>query len=193
LSRKNKIILGIVIVLSVLCIGSCVAGLFLLGSAGKMLENSAVTDPTQVAGISAGIGKFEAPPGYHLGGFNFMGIYKGIMMSSGSDATQSIIMMQMPVFAETDQKQFEQQLQRTMDERAQGQGVTWQVTGIIPTTLRGQGVTLTMREGSRQDGTKVKSLSGIFQGRDGPVSMIISSSQSSWDQETINRFLQSIQ
>jgi hypothetical protein len=193
LSRKNKIILAIVIVLTLLSIGSCVAGLFILGSAGKMLKNSAVTDPTQVAEISSGVGDFKVPPGYHLGGFNFMGIYKGIMMSSDSDATQSIIMMQMPVFAETDQKQFEQQLQRTMDEQAQGQGITWQVTGTIPTTLRGQGVTLTLREGSRQDGIKVKSLSGLFQGRNGPVIMIISSTQSAWDQGTIDRFLHSIQ
>ena len=82
MSRNNKIILAIVAVLLGLCMCVCIAGVLLAGSAGWLIQTAVVTDPAKVAPLAAGIADYDPPPGYQQAGVNFLGIYKGVVLTT---------------------------------------------------------------------------------------------------------------
>lgn len=193
MSRNTKIIIGIIVGLVVVCI--CAGGIgafFLLRTAGNVMEQATMTEPDQIAEVAQAIAKYDLPPGYSeqfgmsLFGFDVVGFGP----SSGSG--QAIMMMQFPSGIGMDQEQMEQQLQQSMQQQFGRQDFNLSVVDETTTTIRDQPVTLTVREGTDNDGNAMRQVSGVFSGQDGPVLLMIMGAPQNWDQGAIDSFIGSI-
>jgi hypothetical protein len=62
-----------------------------------------------------------------------------------------------------------------------------------PVTIRGQGTTLTISEGTSSDGTLYRTAIANFQGKGGPAVVMIAGPMEEWDSEMVETFMSSIQ
>lgn len=195
MSRNTKIALGIVGLLVISCICVCAISFILLQSAGSFLEQSLVTDPAEVATIGAKIATYDPPAGYSqnfgmsLFGFDLVGLTAG----EGKEETAPLIfMMQFPTWANMEEAQMEQQLQQAIGRQANSQDLQLEIADLNTVTIRDQEVTLTTREGANADEVSLRQVTGVFQGKGGPVLLMIMGNIDTWDQATVDAFIGSI-
>ena len=193
MSRNNKIILGVVAgVLILICVCSCAGIFFFMRSAGQFLEQSTVTNPAEVAVVANSISEYELPAGFSE---QFAMNLFGFSIVAFTDQTEQmfIMLMQFPEMAGLDQAEMERQ----MREAVQGQAGTGeiQVETVEQTTaiIRDQEVQLTISEGTDSEGTSVRQVTGLFQGRGGPTLLMIFGPTQNWDQSAVEDFLASLE
>ncbi len=194
MSRNTKIVLGIIGGLFILCICAGVVAFLALRSAGPLVERAmTVTEkPEEVTDIAQGIVDYTLPAGYsEQFGMSFFGFDVAAFGSAGP-AKQMIMLMQFPESAGLSQAEMEQQMQQATERQMGRRNYQLPVVGETTTTIRDQRITLTIREGTDSDGTAIRQVSGVFQGKSGIVMLMIMGNRQNWDQEAVDAFIASL-
>lgn len=191
MSRNMKIILGVGGVLMLLCFCGVAASALLLNKAGQALEEAVATDPAAVNAIADEIADYRLPPGYEDAfGMRLMGFAMVGYANNGTGG--SIVLMQYPAAAGLDQEEMERQ----MRDALRNQGGAWyaelEPIGQRQVTIRGQRVMLTIAEGDDTSAGALRQATAVFEGRGGPVLLMITEPMGSWNDRAINAFLASI-
>lgn len=170
-----------------------------LGALGARFFRQAA-DPTQARSVAHEITEYELPAGYReLMGFNMMGA-KMVMISSGDLAASTgggmpdsllIMLMQAPGAADEAVTMREQMLARMGGQYGMG-GSKLQPVGTLDSVIRGQDVVLDVSEGVSGDGTEIRMLSGVFEGKGGQALLAVVAPVAAWDEAALNAFLASM-
>ncbi len=194
MSRNAKIIIGIIAGLVVLCLCVSVLGFFALRSAGSLMLQAMdlSEEPQEVANIAQGIVEYELPAGYsEQFGMSFFG-FDVAAFGTGNSNDPIIMLMQFPQETGLSQAEMEQQMRQAVQGQLGQQYSEMPVVDQQTIIVRDQEVTLTVREGTGEDGTTIRQLTGVFQGKDGVVMLMIVGNQQNWDQGAIDTFLNSL-
>lgn len=188
MSRTTKIVLGIVGGLVVLCVVS-VAALFLVGR--WALGQALTTDPTQAASLGHQIATYDLPAGYaEITGMNVAGVQ--MVMIGNKQQPGTIIMLAQFTTATTDPETMRTQMEQSLEQQSNQQGLTYTTVGQEDVTIKGETVTMTIREATSSTGHVTRQEEGVFTGNKGPAMVMITGSADTWDKDAVNQFLQSI-
>lgn len=193
MSRNAKIALAVGGGLLLVCICAGAVGLLAINQFGRTISRSVVTDPTQAAAAGDNIASFEIPPGYEQSAMRLFGFDMVFISQPGQDSRSLIMLMQFPKNAGLTEEQMEQQMQQAMERQMNWGNLSLSKVGEEQVEIRGEPVTLTVREGSDSNGTQVRQMSGVFTGNGGPALIMIMGPIDSWDQDMVDNFIASIQ
>jgi hypothetical protein len=190
MNGTTKLILGIVVGVTLLCVAASAGGLLLLRSAGWALGRAIETDAETVAEISGSIADYDLPAGFEeayatrLAGFS-------LVSYTGHDEHSHIYLFQLPSYVEIDQAEIERQLQQATGK----EGTDWAQTEVVdrqPATICGEATTLVVSEGVNHDKQPFRQVSGMFTGKGGQALVVFETPVSSWDQAVVDGFIASI-
>jgi hypothetical protein len=197
MSRTTKIILGIVIALVVLC-GCIAGGIAIVGAIAarqvtQFAKQNISVDATQVNQAAEAIASFSLPSGYKPAfSMNLLGFT--MISYAGPDSNSLIMLMQYPATANLSPEELIAQMNRAMTQQQYSAGNTqMKIVEQKPVNIRGQEATLTISEGVSSNNVKLRQAYTTFQGKSGPVILMVVSDASTWDQAAIDAFLASIQ
>jgi hypothetical protein len=191
MSRGLRVTLVLVAVALFLC---CVAGLGLTLLGTRLMGRAFITAPERVHSVGSQIADYTVPPGYEeMFAMNFMGI-KLVAIGPVAPANDFMIMMlmQFPSGLEISREEMERQVQQALSRQIGLGSADMKTIGHEQATIRGESVDLTVRQGTTDNGEPLRQVSGLFPGDGGPAMLIITGQESAWDQETADRFIESI-
>ena len=188
MTRNTKIIIAIVVGLLLIGLCACVALALIARSATKALGEAVVTDPTEVAELTASIADFDTPAGFEVGAMNLFGLMKAVVLAGNDTSPGMIMLMQVP----SGTNMSREDLERAMQQQSYSQNMQWKVVGTTTKTIRDQEVTLVTSEATDDSGNTVRSLTGTFEGKNGSIMMMIMGDADTWDENLVDEFLQSI-
>ncbi len=160
---------------------------------GKTLETISdlkiVTETAEIEKIGAEIASYEVPVGYYLS----YGVSVAGYQAIGIDAKDSrhILLAQAPEGTEINLSEVKSQVNFNNKNHGNDKREL-RVVGHTEAVIDGQTVTLTIGEGINSDNLPYREIYWLFEGRNGPAGVLISSPTSIWDQTMIDRFLASI-
>ncbi len=192
MSRNTKIVLGLVAALVVVCLCGAVVLFGGLGLLGSRIAQNTSSDPGQVANVAHNIADYQLPEGWQ-GQFSMS--IAGVTMAGfrTNDSHGYAMMMQFPASMAGEQATMEQQFQQSMQRQMPGAPQQLQTVGQQQATIRGQQVTLNVSEGTNSsDGVPYHALTGIFQGKGGPVLLAIGGPKATWNEQEVAAFIASI-
>lgn len=192
MTRNAKIALSILggLVVVCLCAGALAAGALTI--AGRKVAQTIVVDPEQAAQVANNITEYDLPAGYKQEAMRILGFNLVTLAPEQADGAPVILMMQFPAGANLDQKQMEEQMQRSMQMQFMGQGLSLKLIGQQDIKIRGEDATLTIREGQNSDGTKIRQATAQFTGNEGEALLMIMGPKQTWDQTLVDTFIQSM-
>lgn len=188
MSRTTKIILASIAGLLLVCVVG-VVGVFVLGR--WAIGQAFTADPTQAAALGHQIATYDLPPGYaEVTAMNIAGTQM-VVIGNKSQAGPIILLAQ---FASTvsDPETMRRQMEQSMQQQANQQGVNFTSVNQEDVTIKGETVTMTIREGTSSAGIQMRQEEGVFIGNKGPAMVMISGPVNDWDKDTIDKFLNSI-
>jgi hypothetical protein len=192
MTRNTKIVLGLVAALVVVCLCGAVVLFGGLGIVGSRIAQNSSSNPGQVASVAQNIADYQLPANWQ-GQFSMS--LAGITMVGfrTSDPHGYAMMMQFPGSMAGDQANMERQFQQSMQRQMPGAPQQMQTVGQQQATIRGQQVTLNVSEGTNNsDGVPYHALTGIFQGKGGPVLLSIGGPKATWNEQEVAAFIASI-
>ena len=141
-----------------------------------------------VAKAAAQIAAFELPPGYEPEfGLHALG-YTVVAYNPGDDRSHLYLI-------QSEEAAGGAALERVLQELVPGSQdakTRMTVREQRPFTLRDQPVTLIISTGTNGAGEAIQQLTTLFQGKNGPVLLVLSEPVARWNQATIDTFLASI-
>jgi ribosomal protein S6E (S10) len=196
MSRNTTIAISVIAGLVFLCICVGIIAYVALNRAGQVVgeavEGAIADDPAEVAQIAQGIVEYKLPPGYREQfGMSFFG-FDMVAFGPAESTDQMIMLMQFPESAGLNQAEMEQQMKQSLQQQRGRQDIPMQEVDQVQRTIRDQTVTLTISEGTDSDGTAMRQMSGVFQGKNGAVLLMIVSKKQNWDQQAIDAFMTSL-
>ncbi len=191
MSRGLKIALVILAIILFCC---CVAGLGTTLLGARIFGRAIITDPDRAKAIGGEIAGYDLPPGYEeMFAMNVVGIK---MVAIGPAAPTSnammIMLMQFPAGVEVSREEVERQMEQALAQQTGLGSANLQVIGQEQVTIKGEPVTLTIREGTAEDGVRLRQVTGIFQGKGGPTMLMVMGEAATWNQPMLDRFIASI-
>jgi hypothetical protein len=197
MSKTTKIILGSVVgVLALCCIGVVlvvtVGGTFL----GQTLEEAMVESPEEAAEIGQSILDYETPAGYQeQGAINMFG---NTMVFIAPEDGQGGMVFMLASFSSAlvgNEEEMRDQLQESFSQQSSQSGnVNFSTVDTEEITINGETTTLTIFEGTDEDGTEMRQATATFSTEDDSLGMLMLMSQASeWDEEAKEAFLDSIE
>jgi hypothetical protein len=186
------VILGILAGLVLICVCAGVGAFLMFRSTGQILANSFETDPAKVGEVSAEIADYTLPAGFSQSYATSL-VDFSMVAHTGEDGNSHIYFFQMPAGVKLDQAEIERQMRQTIQNEKGYQRVKMQVVDRQAATIRGQDVELVVSEGINHTGDAYREVSGLFQGKGGQALVVVSHPVESWDWETVNDFIASIQ
>ena len=198
--KDQKILIGILVGIPILCICACLVGWISLRLAGKVLvEKTMVDNPEEAAALAQSMIDYDLPPGYKEEvaiDFLFM---KMVLISRGgvaaNDPSQAIIgILGMPIYGIADEEEIRLQSQLQLRQAMQREKWDMRLVDDKETTIRGQEVTLYIYEGVDENGEATRQVvSRPFEGKNGQMTIVyISGSEAGWNQSEIDAFIDSI-
>jgi hypothetical protein len=191
-SNKNRNILIGVGVAIVFCLCAIGVSLFALRTVVNKAKESIVTDPQEMSTVGQKIAKYTLPSGYSEQMAMDFGLYRIVMISSGSLDSPIIMLMSFNA-SNANPEQMQQQLQQSFEQQTGSGGITWTTVDERTVTVRGQDVKLVVREGTDTQGNVMRQAVTTFQGETDQVVVMFQGTASMWDDELIDQFLTSIQ
>ena len=193
MDRNTKIALGIVGGLVLLCICVSIIAYFVLNRAGQAIGEAFTDDPAKVAETAKGMVDYDLPPGYReVFGMSFFGFDMVAFALADSPESQMIMLMQFPASAEMNQAQMEQQMKQSLQQQRGQQDIPMQMVDQKEVTIRDQTVTMTVSEGTDSNGAVMRQMVGVFEGKNGPVFLMIQGHKQRWDQGAVDAFIASL-
>jgi len=191
MSRGLKITLVIVAIALFLC---CVGGLGVTLLGARLFGRAIITDPDRAEAVGREIAGYDLPPGYdEMFAMDVMGIK---MVAIGPTALTSdfmvIMLMQFPAGMEISREEMERQMEQALARQTGLGRADMRVVGQEQAIIKGEPVTLTVREGTTEDGGQLRQVSGLFQGKSGPTMLMVMGEAAAWDQPMLDRFIASI-
>ncbi len=172
----------------------CVAGLgfTLLGT--RLIGRAFITNPERVQAVGRQIADYEVPPDYEeMFAMNVVGV-KMVAIGPADPAADVmfIMLMQLPEGVEVSREEMERQVEQAL-ARQTGLGSADMVSlGQEEVVIKGERVTMTVREGTTDRGERLRQSSGLFQGNGGPAMLMVTGEVTAWDQAAVDRFIASI-
>lgn len=193
MSRNTKIVLGIVLGLVAVC---CVGAIIITVASGFFLNRVAegfVDNPEQSAEVAQSIVDYELPPGFaEQGAMDLLGIKAAFITTT--DENSIIMLMEFPAAMQMSQEEMEQQMKQALSQQGGNQNLTLSPVGTEEVNINGQTVVLSTSEGTDDQGTEVRQILGVFEGKSGNSAMLmIMGPIGSWDEEGVNSFIDSLQ
>jgi hypothetical protein len=191
MSRGQRIALVMTAIVLFLC---CVAGLGITLLGTRLVGRAFITNPDRVQSVGREIADYEVLPGYdEMFAMNVMGIK---MVAIGPDDPAAglmiIMLMQFSTGMEISREEMERQMEQALARQTGLGRADMQVVGQEQVTIKGEPVTLTVREGATEDGERMRQVSGLFQGRSGPTMLMVMGEATAWDQPMLDQFMASI-
>lgn len=196
MSQTMKILLGVVALLMV----CCVAGAIVVTVGGTMIaqevEQSVSDSPEEAAATGQSILNYRLPQGYvEQGSFNMLGNTMVMIAPEGGAPGGGIVIMLgtlSSLFA-GDEEQMREQFQQALTQGGAAGNANFQVVETRDITINGSPTTLTVLEGTNEDGMEMRQASATFTTNDGSLGMVMMiGSVDGWETEADEEFLASI-
>jgi len=171
----------------------CVAGLggTLLGT--RVFGRALITNPDRVQAVGREIADYDVPSGYQeLFAMNMLGV-KIVAIGPAAPADFMMIMlMQLPSGLEVSQSEMERQIEQALARQTGLARADMTEVGEEEAIIKGEPVTLIVREGVTDDGEQMRQVTGLFEGKGGPAVLMVAGEVDAWDPEMVDRFIASI-
>ena len=177
------------------CCCAVVAAILVFRQAGKTIEEGMKTDPESAAQAARKIADYDLPPGYQEQMSMDILFYSFVIIAPETDTqttTSPLIMLAQFSQAGMDRQQMEQQLRQAFEQQSGQRGADMQVVEVKNMVIRGEEVEVTIFEGTDTNGYVVRQLITSFPGKDGTAMLMIMGSPSTWDDNMIDDFIESI-
>jgi len=171
----------------------CVAGLggTLLGT--RVFGRALITNPDRVQAVGREIADYDVPSDYQeLFAMNMLGV-KIVAIGPAAPADFMMIMlMQLPSGLEVSQSEMERQIEQALARQTGLARADMTEVGEEEVIIKGEPVTLIVREGVTDDGEQMRQVTGLFEGKGGPAVLMVAGEVDAWDTEMVDRFIASI-
>ena len=190
-SRGMRVALIIIAIALFLC---CVAGLGVTLLGTRLAGRALITNPDRVQTVGSQIADYDVPPGYEqMFAMNMMGIkLVAIGPSSVTRDLMMIMLMQFPPGIEVSQQEMERQVEQALARQTGLNSADMVSVGQEETTIKGETVSLTVREGITNRGDRMRQITGLFKGKGGPAILMVMGEVETWDQAMVDNFFASI-
>jgi hypothetical protein len=163
---------------------------------GQQFREGIKTDPQGASEAANAIADYELPEGYQEQVAMDFFAYSMVVISpessnSPSPATRPIMMLAQFQIT-TNRQQMEEQMRRSFEQQSGRRGLTMKVVEVKKMTIRGEEVDVTIFEGTDDNGFVMRQLITTFPGKDGTAMLMIMGLAQAWDQEEIDKFIESI-
>jgi hypothetical protein len=193
-SNNKRIWIGLAAA-ALFCLCAAGVAVLLFMRMGQQFREGIKTDPQGASEAAHAIADYELPEGYQeqiaMDFFAYSMVVIGPESSSSSPATKPMIMLAQFQVA-TNQQQMEEQMRRSLEQQSGRRGLTMKVVEVKKMTIRGEEVDVTILEGTDDNGFVMRQLITTFPGKDGTAMLMIMGAAQSWDQEEIDKFIESI-
>lgn len=191
MSRNMKIVLTIVVVVIGLC---AVTGLASMLIARRVAKEAFVTDPTRMPAVGQEIAPYALPKDYSEAFSMNLGPAKMVMITRSDKSPEGMVFMLVRMPSEgTDPEQLQQQMKQMMSQRlGQAAGGTLEPMRDMEVILNGESVDLTESESESGADNGMRQISGVFNGPNGPVMLLVMGKIGTWDDQALNEFLNSL-
>ena len=191
MSRGARAALILTAILLFLC---CVGGLGLTLLGTRLIGRVFITNPDRVRAVGQQIADYDVPADYEeMLAMNVMGIKMvAIGSTTPSPSFMMIVLMQFPRGLGVTQEEMERQIEQAMARQGGLGDADMTIVGQEETTIKGEPVTLTVREGTTGGGEHLRQMSGLFQGNGGPAMVMVIGETAVWDQPAVDLFIASI-
>jgi hypothetical protein len=198
MNKTTKTVLIIIGSLLVLC--ACTTAVLLgtgLWSFGKVIEfadNSTTEDPQEVAQIASEIADFDVPEGFTTEYGMKISTFSLVQYTTSSQHT-FIFLTQFPAGTSINPDEMMREIkQSSRNPNSAWYNVDMQIVEQNPVTIRGQETTLSISEGSSDNGEMYRMANAKFQGNGaGPALLMIVGPADQWDMTMVEDFIASIQ
>ncbi|MBK9924322.1 MAG: hypothetical protein IPP66_03440 [Anaerolineales bacterium] len=178
---------------ALLCCCAVIVAVLVFRQMGKTIQEGVKTDPASASKAAHEIVDYTLPEGYQEQmTMNFM-IYTFVMITPTSNATNEPIIMLAQFQAGVDEKQMEQQIRQSFEQQSGRRGMTLELKEVKQMTIRGEERQVAIYEGTDSNGTSMRQLVTSFPGKNGTAMLIVMGSPSNWDDDKIDKFIESIQ
>jgi hypothetical protein len=171
----------------------CVAGLggTLLGT--RVFGRALITNPDRVQAVGREIADYDVPSGYQeLFAMNMLGVKIAAIGPAAPADFMMIMLMQLPSGLEVSQSEMERQIEQALARQTGLARADMTEVGEEEVIIKGEPVTLIVREGVTDDGEQMRQVTGLFEGKDGPALLMVAGEVDAWDPEMVDRFIASI-
>jgi hypothetical protein len=191
MSRGLRIALVLVAIVLFLC---CVAGLGMTLLGTRLVGRAFITNPDRVRAVGREIADYDVPAGYdEMFAMNVLGMQMvAIGPRDAAADTMAIMLAQFPAGVGFSQQEVERQMKQALARQIGLGGANMTVMGQEQVVIRGEPVTLTVREGAAENGEPMRQITGLFQGKGGPAMLMVMGEANTWDQAMLDRFIASI-
>ena len=163
---------------------------------GQQFREGMKTDPQGASDAAHAIADYELPEGYQERIAMDFFAYTMVMIGPETSNTPSSAGKPMIMLAQfqvaTNQQQMEEQMRRSFAQQAGWRGLRMEVVDVRKMTLRGEEVDVTTFEGTDESGFVLRQVIATFPGKDGTALLMIMGPAQTWDEEEIDRFIESI-
>lgn len=191
MSRGLRVALVLLAIALFFC---CVAGLGITLLGTRLVGRAFITNPDRVQAVGREIADYEVPSGYEeMFAMNMVGIK--VVAIGPSDSTSSLMMimlMQFPDGVEISREEMERQVEQALARQTGLGNADMTSMGREQVTIKGEPVTMTVREGTNNRGEHLRQVTGLFQGRGGPTMLMVTGEATTWDQPMLDHFIASI-
>ena len=195
-TTKNVLIILGSLLLVCVCGAAIVlaTGAWSLGELVKWADNSTTEDPQEVAQIASGIADFDVPEGFTTQYGMEIATFRMVQYTTRSEDI-FIFVTQFPAGTSINPDD----MMRQVRDNSRNPNSPWynMDTDLIeqtPVTIRGEETTLSISEGTNDQGMLYRMANAKFQGKgDGPALFMIVGPAEEWDTELVEDFIASIQ
>jgi len=179
---------------SLFCACAALVAFLVFRQAGRQLREGMKTDPESAAKAAHAIADYDLPPGYQEQGAMDVLFYSFVIIApeTSGPVNDPIIMLAQFSQPGVDRKQMEQQLRRSFEQQSGRRGTDMQVVEVRKMVIRGEEVEVTIFEGQDANGHVLRQLVTSFPGKGGTAMLMIMGAAQSWNENSIDDFIESI-
>ena len=194
MSRTTKIVIGIVGGLLILCcLGVGLAALLLPRAAQSFAENNFTDDPERAAEVGQSIVEYELPSGMQEeGAMGFAGM-KMVFIRAGQRDDAMVMLMQFPSVMQGNEEEMRRQMEQSLSQQSGQQQFNMEVVSEDEVVINDQTTVLTTLEGTDENGTAIRQVTGVFESKAGGSAMLMAiSPTAAWEEANIDEFIESL-
>jgi hypothetical protein len=191
MSRGLRVALILAAITLFLC---CVAGLGVTLLGTRLVGRAFIVSPARVQAVGREIADYEVPAGYQeMFAMNAMGA-KLVSIGPADSASDGMMLMVVQFSGEVEisREEMERQVEQALTGRLAPIRADLAKVEEKEVTIRGEPVTLTVREGATESGERWRRVTVAFTGKGGPAMLIVTGQVSAWSQAAVDQFIASM-
>lgn len=163
---------------------------------GQKFKEGMKLDPQAASQAAHEIADYQLPEGYREQVAMDFFVYSMVMIGPDGSNTSSSVGKPTIMLAQfqtgANRQQMEEQIRRSFEQQSGGRGLSMKVVEVKKMTIRGEEVEVTTYEGTQANGFVMRQLITTFPGKHGTAMLMIMGPAQDWDQEEIEKFVESI-